>query len=103
MVNISRKPKVMLIAISVILVIWAAAMGGYVMAQRGRMTADKVSEFGKSLNFPMLTGQARADALREFESRINRLSMEERRQWRMEGEWREWFNLLTENEKGQFI
>jgi len=67
------------------------------------MTAEKVSEFGKTLDFSKLTGGQRSEALRELESRINRLSMEERQKWRQEGEWREWFNSLTENEKGQFI
>ena len=101
--NMSRKPKAILVAISVIVVIWALAVGGYLMAQHARMTADKVSEFGRSLDFAKLTGSARASALKELEDRINRLGMEERQKWRLEGEWREWFNQLTENEKGQFI
>lgn len=99
----SRKPKAMLIAVAAILGIWALALGGYLMAARARMTADKVSEFGRSLNFSKLTGRDRAEALRKLEARINELPMEERRKWRLEGEWREWFNSLSETEKGQFI
>ena len=93
----------MLVAISVIVVIWALALGGYLMAQRAKMTAEKVSELGRSLDFSKLAGLARAEALRELEDRINRLPMEERQKWRLAGEWREWFNQLTDNEKGQFI
>lgn len=93
----------MLIAITVIAVIWGIALGGYVLAQRAKMTADKVSDFAKTLDFSKLSGTERAAALRELEDRINRLPMDERQKWRLEGEWREWFNLLTENEKGQFI
>jgi hypothetical protein len=99
----NRKPKSILIAISVICLIWAIALGGFLMAQRAKMTADKVSEFGRSLDFSKLTGAERAAALRELENRISRLPMDERQKWRMEGEWREWFNQLSEAEKGQFI
>jgi hypothetical protein len=99
----NRKPKSMLIAVSAIGLIWAIALGGYLIAQKAKMTADKVSEFGKTLDFSKLTGAERAAALRALEDRINRLPMEERQKWRQEGEWREWFNFLTENEKGQFI
>ncbi len=93
----------MLVAVSAIIVIWAVALGGYLAAQRAKMTADKVSEFGRSLDFAKLSGAQRAAALRELEDRINRLPMEERQKWRIDGEWRAWFNQLTENEKGQFI
>ena len=67
------------------------------------MTADKVSEFGRTRDFSRLAGKERAESLRELEEKINQLSPDERQKWRLEGEWREWFNLLTESEKGQFI
>lgn len=99
----SRKPKTILIAVSVIIGVWAVALGGYLMAQKAKLTADMVSDYGRTLDFTKLTGRERAEALRALEEKINRLSMEERRKWRLEGEWREWFNSLTEIEKGQFI
>ena len=99
----SRKPRTILIAVSVIIGIWAVALGGYLMAQKAKLTADMVSQYGHTLDFSKLTGKERAEALRALEDKINRLSMEERRRWRKEGEWREWFNSLTEAEKGQFI
>jgi len=99
----SRKPRTMLIAVSAILFIWIAALVGYWIASNAQMTAAKVSDFARKLDFSKLTGADRARALRELEDRINRLSLEERRRWRMGGEWRDWFNSLSEEEKGQFI
>jgi hypothetical protein len=99
----SRIPKAIFIAVLAIVLIWGVALGAYLVAGKSKMTADKVSEFGRSLDFSKLTGSSRSKALKDLEDKINRLSLEERRKWRMDGEWRQWFNQLTETEKGQFI
>src|SRR6185312_15984597 len=39
----------------------------------------------------------------QLADKINALSAEERRQWRTESDWKDWFKDMTEEEKAQFI
>jgi len=57
----------------------------------------------EKVDFGSLRGEARARALRELADKMNRLPMEERRQARRDGLVSEWFNQMTEEEKGEFI
>jgi len=72
-------------------------------AQDSVVTADGVAQYARSVNFGSLSGAQRAEALHQFEEKINSLTLEERRKWRMGTEWRQWFDKMTEPEKGQFI
>ena len=75
----------------------------YQAAQDSVMTADKVAQYARSVDFAALSDGPRASALHQFEDKINSLTLEERRKWRMGTEWRQWFDNMTEPEKGQFI
>ncbi|MDB6063968.1 MAG: hypothetical protein JWR26_176 [Pedosphaera sp.] len=99
----NRKTRSILTALSVIIVVWLLAWVGYVIAQNSKMTADKVRQYARSVDLKGLSAVDRAEALRKLEEKINALSIEERRKWRMESEWKKWFENMTENEKGQFI
>jgi hypothetical protein len=93
----------MLLALFAVAGIWLVAWGGYLMAQRAKMTAEKVRQYASSIDLSKLTGRERAEALRKLEEKINQLSWEERRKWRKEAESKDWFVKMTESEKGQFI
>jgi len=99
----NRKTRAMLTASGVIVGVWLVVWAGYAIAQNSRMTAEKVRQYARSIDLKTLSAAERAEALRKFEAKINALSLEERRKWRMESEWRKWFENMTENEKGQFI
>jgi len=67
------------------------------------MTAEKVRTYVGSIDLSRLSGEARARAIRGLSDRLNRLSLEERRRVRLEGQWGHWFEQMTETEKGEFI
>jgi hypothetical protein len=80
-----------------------AACAGYFFVQDNRMTAQKVRGFVDSVNFGKLSATDRSKAIHDLAERVNALSLEERRRWRLEGSWREWFAQMSEAEKGEFI
>jgi hypothetical protein len=87
----------------VICAIWMVALAGYRIARNARMTAEKVKAYAESVDISKLNGAARAKAIRELEDKLNALSLEERRKARLEHAARDWFDRMTEEEKGQFI
>ena len=99
----SRRSRSILTAVAAIVVVWLMAWSGYVIAQNTKMTAEKIRRYVSSIDLRALSAAERADALRKLADKINALSLEERRQWRMSGEWRKWFDEMTEEEKAQFI
>ena len=57
----------------------------------------------ESVNLGKLSGAARAQAIRDLEAMLNKLSYEERQRLRIERTANNWFEQMTEAEKGQFI
>jgi hypothetical protein len=90
---------VVVVPAGLLLVSWA----GFAIKQKPKPTADRVGQYASSVDLAALSGAARKSALRELEDQINALSLEERRKWRMNGEWRKWFAAMTDRDKGQFI
>ena len=78
-------------------------MAGYRLARNAKMTAEKVKSYAESVDISKLSGEARAKAIRELADKINALPLEERRKARMERTAWDWFNRMTEPEKGEFI
>lgn len=93
----------MLLAPSFIAAILLAAWVAYGLAQNSKVTADKVTQFVSTSDLTGKSGVDRAEMLRRLEDMINRLPVDERRKWRRDGAWKNWFNEMTEVEKGQFI
>jgi hypothetical protein len=75
----------------------------YGRAWNSRVTADEVSQYARSTDLAGREELSRREALRRLENLINRLSVDERRKWRMDGAWEKWFDEMTETEKGEFI
>jgi phosphosulfolactate synthase (CoM biosynthesis protein A) len=83
--------------------IWALAAASHWYFGTMVVTADKVRAYVQSVDFANLTGAARAAALKKLEDQLNALAYEERQRLRMEHFMKDWFALMTEEEKSQFI
>jgi peptidoglycan/xylan/chitin deacetylase (PgdA/CDA1 family) len=90
-------------AVAALAGVWLLAWAGFSLAQKWRMTADKVAHYVDSVDLSKLSGDERARALQKLADMINALSSDERRHWRMEGGWKNWFAQMTEEERGKFI
>jgi hypothetical protein len=99
----NRKTRPILIATIAVVAIWLAAWAGYRIAQNSKMTAEKLRQYVNSIDLAKLSAADRARALRQLADKLNALSAEERRRWRMENDWKDWFKEMTEAEKAQFI
>jgi hypothetical protein len=86
-----------------VLLIWVLAVVGYQVAKNSRVTADKLKAYVESVDLTKLSGDARAKAIRKLADMLNALSMEERRKARLERMARNWFDEMSDDEKGAFI
>lgn len=86
-----------------VLAIWAAALMGYQIARNAKMTAAKVQDYVNSVDLGKLSGAQRQMALRTLASKLNALSLEERRKARFQRSAWKWFELMTEEEKSEFV
>jgi len=87
----------------ILVLAWALAIAGYLVAKNSRMTADKLRAFALSVDLRKLSGDVRAKAIQELADMLNSLSPEERRRARLDRTWQRWFNEMTEGEEGAFI
>jgi hypothetical protein len=79
------------------------AWAGLGLTRRRPSTAAEVSQYVNSVNLSRLAGVQRNAALIELEDKVNSMTLEERRKWWLSGQWRGWFERMTEDEKGQYI
>jgi len=86
-----------------ILLVWLIAGIGYTIAQNSKMTAEKVQAYLTKTNLRQLSGEKRSQALRELAAKINSLSPEERRRFRAGRMMQDWFEEMSEQEKGEFL
>lgn len=99
----NRRTRLLLMAAALIVCFSFLGWVVYGIAQNSKMTAEKLRQYEDSVDIATLSGAARSEALRKFAEKINELSLDERRKSRLGREWRQWFDKMTENEKGQFI
>lgn len=93
----------LIFAAAILLAVWLVAWAGFVLARNSKMTAKKVRVYLEKNDLDKLSGEARAQAIRDLIDKLNALSAEERRQARMEGLAHRWFDQMTEQEKGDFL
>lgn len=83
--------------------VWLVAAAGFAIARNSQVTADKVHAYLDNTDLRLLSGEKRAQALRELSAKISSLSAEERRKFRRDRMMKDWFDQMTEEEKGAFI
>lgn len=97
-----RFPKI-ITAIIVLFAVWLLAWAGHTIARNAKVTAEKVRAYMTETDLRKLSGERRAKALRDLAAKINSLSAEERKKFRGGRMMNDWFNEMTEQEKGEFI
>lgn len=99
----NARTRALWLAAGGLLAVWLLAWVGYSLAARSKVTVEKIQAYVNSVDLRRLNQQERARAIQRLAELINALSFEERRRARIEGIWRNWFEAMTEAEKGQFI
>lgn len=87
----------------VLVAVWLVTLSGYSFFKSRKVTAEKVAAYLQEVDLNRLSGEARQRALRELADKMTALPFEERRKARMDERWREWFEAMTDEEKGKFI
>jgi len=83
--------------------IWIVAVVGYTIGKNAKATPEKVKAYVESVDFSKLSAAERAKAIRKLADMLNKLSLEDRRRARLERLTWNWFNEMTEEEKGTFL
>jgi hypothetical protein len=99
----NRRLRSLVYAGAALVVIWLLVWAGFAIAQSWKMTGDKVNRFVDSMDLAKLSAAERERALRRLADMINALSADDRRHWRLGGEWKRWFAEMTEEERARFI
>lgn len=99
----SPRRRPIFIALTVLGVAWAIAVGGFYAARNAQVTPDKIRQYLHSQDFARLSPSERRKALRKLAAMFNSLSPEDRRTSRMEREFGAWFRQMDESEKGEFL
>lgn len=99
----SQRRRPIYIALSVLGVAWALAVGGFYAARHAQVTPDKIRHFLHGRDFAHLSPAERRKALRKLAAMFNALSPEDRRASRMDSEFGAWFRQMDESEKGEFL
>jgi len=100
---LSQRQRAVVWAVAALVGIWVVALTGHWIAQKAKMTAEKVTAFVASVDLSKLSAADRAKAIRDLADKINKLSYEERQRMRADRSGERWFEQMTEEEKGQFI
>src|SRR5437870_5417254 len=100
---ITQRWRPLFFSVLALLAIWLVALAGYRLAKNSRMTAERVRSYVESVDLSKLSGAARARAIAKLAEMLNALSLEERRRARLERVTGQWFEQMSEEEKGAFI
>jgi hypothetical protein len=95
--------RLILLAATALLVIWAVAITGYQIISHAIVTPDKVRAYAESVDFGQLSAAERAAAIARLAAMLNALTLEERQSLRVDRTAYQWFDKMTEAEKGKFL
>jgi hypothetical protein len=101
MLNPRQRP--ILLAVAALVVIWVVAIAGYQIAKHAKVTPEKVRAYAEAVDFSRLSAAERAAALDKLAAMLNALSLEERQKLRLDRTAYQWFEKMTEDEKGKFL
>jgi hypothetical protein len=99
----NQRQRPILLALAALVVIWVVAFAGYEIAQHAKVTPEKVRAYIAGTDFAHLSAADRAAAIQKLAAMLNALSQEERRKLRLDHTAYNWFDTMTEDEKGQFL
>jgi len=99
----SPRWRPVLIAGIALVAIWIIAVVGYTIGKNAKATPEKVRAYVESVDFTKLSAADRAKAIQKLADMLNKLSLEDRRRARLERLTWNWFNEMTEEEKGAFL
>lgn len=99
----SARWRPVVIAGIALVAIWIVTVVGYTIAKNAKATPEKVKAYVESVDFARLSEADRAKAIRKLADMLNKLSLEDRRRARLERLTWDWFNEMTEEEKGAFL
>ena len=100
---LNPRQRLIFLAVTALVVIWAVAITGYQIAKNSRVTAEKVRAYAESVDFSRLSTSERAAAIRKMAAMLNALTLEERQSLRLDRTAYRWFDKMTEEEKGKFL
>ena len=100
---LSQRWRPLVFIFAAVLAIWVTALVGYQLARNAKMTAAKLQVYVNSVDLSKLNGEQRQKALRTLASKLNALSLEERRKARIQRPALKWFEQMTEDEKSEFV
>jgi len=100
---LSQRWRPLVFIFAAVLAIWVTALVGYQLARNAKMTAAKLQVYIHSVDLSKLSGEQRQKALRTLASKLNALSLEERRKARFQRSALKWFEQMTEDEKSEFV
>lgn len=90
----------LLLGFGALVLVWALAWSGFVIARHCRMTVDKLNAYQRSGDLAHMSSAERLKFLKGLAQRLNALSPEERQQWQLNLDW---FRQLTDEEKAYFL
>jgi hypothetical protein len=99
------RQRIIFRAIGALVLVWILALVGYAVAQRMKVTSEKVRAYVESVDLSKLSGAERAKAIDKLAAMLNALSTEERRQerGRRNRAGDRWFQQMTDAEKEHFV
>lgn len=102
---INQRQRIVFWAFGALALVWVVAVAGYFLAQRAKVTAEKVRAYAESVDLSKLSGSQRAKAIDKLAAMLNALSPDERRQERgnRDRSGERWFKQMTDAEKEHFV
>src|SRR5438045_2393947 len=98
----SQRWRPVIISGIAVLVIWALAITGFMVAKNSRLTADKVREFTESVDLRKQSATQRARTIGKLADKLNALPPEERRRAQLERIASGQLAQMTEEERAAF-
>src|ERR1043166_7934031 len=100
---LTQRWRPVLLSFVAIAIVWGAALTGFSIAKNSRPTAERVRAYVESTDLARLSGAARAKVINTLADKLNELPQDERRRAQLEKVTQSWLEVMTEQEKVQFV
>lgn len=99
----NHRQRIIIWAALALVGIWVVALAGWWITSNLKITPEKVTAYVDGTDLSKLSAADRAKAIQRLADMLNKLSLDERQRLRMDRTAYRWFELMTEEEKGQFL